>query len=206
MKFYASSIGFAAALIASSATAQPAVVEQPAATLMPAPMNKLTQGSEVSLRLLRELTTKDKALKVGDRFDLELVDSLKLGAVTVIPSGTRAVGEIMSVRNKGMWGKSGQFNARLMYLRIGDRNVKLGGTFDDKGVAGGWGAAAASAIVFLPAGFFMTGTSAKVEAGTIVKGFLDEDVPVSINESVANQPIVASGSGSEASDTKNPSQ
>ena len=174
----------------SQATETPAT-PQPVATLGPAPPNKLSQGTEVSLRLLRELTTKHKALKVGDRFDLELVDPLKLGTVTVIPSGTRAVGEIMSVRNKGMWGKSGHFGARLMYLRVGDRNIRLGGTFDDKGVAGGWGAAATSAVVFLPAGFFMTGTSAKVEPGTIVKGFLDEDVPVSIDISQANQPVEA---------------
>lgn len=146
-----------------------------------APANKLYQGTEVSLRLLRELTTKGKALKVGDRFDLELIDGLKVGTETVIPAGSRAVGEIMSVTNKGMWGKSGKFNARLMYLRVGDRNIRLGGTFDDKGIAGGWGAAATS--YFVPvAGFFMTGTSAKVEAGAVIKGFLDEDVPFVVNK------------------------
>jgi len=37
-----------------------------------------------------------------------------------------------------------------------------------------------SAIVFLPAGFFMTGTSARVPAGTIVKSFVDEDVPLAM--------------------------
>ena len=164
---------------------------QPAVTLGAPILNKISQGTEVSLRILRDLTTKKKALKVGDRFDMELVDPIKLGAITVIPSGTRAVGEIMSVRNKGMWGKSGHFDARLMYLRVGDRNLRLGGTFDDKGTAGGWGAGLTSAIVFLPAGFFMTGTSALVSAGTIVKGFIDEDVPVIVNEAAASQPLKA---------------
>jgi len=51
---------------------------------------------------------------------------------------------------------------------------------DDKGVAGGVGAVAVSAIVFLPAGFFMTGTSAMLPAGTAVKGFIDEDVPLNL--------------------------
>jgi hypothetical protein len=159
-----------------------APASQPSVTLGSAPANKLYQGTEVSLRLLRELTTKGKVLKVGDRFDLELIDALIVGTETIIPAGSRAVGEIMSVRNKGMWGKSGKFNARLMYLRVGDRNIRLGGTFDDKGVAGGWGAGLTTALVFAPAGFFMTGTSAKVEAGSVIKGFLDEDVPFVVNK------------------------
>ena len=77
-----------------------------------------------------------------------------------------------------MWGKSGHFDLRLLYLRVGDRQIRISGIIDDKGTAGGVGAAAVSAIVFLPAGFFMTGTSARLPAGTIIKGSLDEDVPV----------------------------
>lgn len=162
--------------------------QQSSVTLAPIQMNKIYQGTEVSLRLLSELTTKDKVLKIGHRFDLELVDPLKLGETTVIPSGSRAQGEIMSVRNKGMWGKSGHFTARLLYLRVGDRQIRLAGTFDDKGVAGGWGAAAASIIVIPVLGFFMTGTSAKVEAGTVVKGIIDEDVPVVVSAPAATPP------------------
>lgn len=176
------------------AQAQVEAVNPPSVILGAAPLNKITQGTEISVRLLRELTTKKKALKVGDRFDMELVDPIKLGSTTVIPSGTRAVGEIMSVRNKGMWGKSGHFDARLMYLRVGDRNIRLGGTFDDKGVAGGWGAAATSAL-FLPVGFFVTGTSATVPAGVVVKGFIDEDVPVVINDAATTQPLQTTSSG-----------
>ncbi|WP_157222525.1 hypothetical protein [Novosphingobium sp. AP12] len=35
-----------------------------------------------------------------------------------------------------MWGKSGYVNARVISLRLGDRNVRLSGTFDDRGVTG----------------------------------------------------------------------
>lgn len=82
--------------------------------------------------------------------------------------------------NKGMWGKSGRLGARVLYVTVNGRQIRLSGTFDDKGVAGGVGAVAVSAIVFAPAGFFMTGTSARVAAGTAVKGFVDEDVPLQI--------------------------
>lgn len=84
-------------------------VQQQALVIGGPPPTQLNQGTEFSVRLLRELTTKDKALHVGDRFDLETIDPVRLGSVTVFPSGTRAVGEITSVRNKGMWGKSGKF-------------------------------------------------------------------------------------------------
>jgi len=140
----------------------------------------LRVGTEVPLRLSQELTTKGKQLRVGDRFHLETAEPVLVQGVNVIPVGSPAVGEITDVRNKGMWGKSGHLAARVLYVTVNGRQIHLSGTFDDKGVAGGVGAAAVSAIVFLPAGFFMTGTSAKVAAGTIVKSFVDEDVPLSM--------------------------
>ena len=79
-------------------------------------------------------------------------------------------------------------------MTVNGRQIRLSGAFDDKGVAGGIGATAVAALVFLPAGFFMTGTSAKVPAGTVVKSFVDEDVP--LNMVAANQAPMAVGPGS----------
>lgn len=79
------------------------------------------------------------------------------------------------VRNKGMWGKSGYINARVISLRHGDRIIRLSGTFDDKGVTGTAGVVGAVALVPI-AGFFMTGTSAKIPSSSAVKAFLDEDI------------------------------
>ena len=146
-------------------------------------------GTEVPLRLEEELTTKGKQLRVGQRFHLTTSEPVMVNGVTVIPVGTPAEGEITDVRNKGMWGKSGHLAARLLYMTVNGRQIRLSGTFDDKGVAGGWGAAAVSAFVFLPAGFFMTGTSAKIPAGAIVKSFVDEDVPLAM-PAVAQGPMV----------------
>ena len=100
--------------------------------------------------------------------------------VVVIPAGSPAIGEITDVRNKGMWGKSGRLVARVLSVTVNGRQIRMTGGFDDKGVAGGVGAVAVSAIVFLPAGFFMTGTSAKVPVGAAVKGFIDEDVQLAM--------------------------
>ena len=172
----------------------PAPVVQPAAAAAlpvapPVTGNAILRtGTEIPLRLEEELTTQHKQLRVGQRFHLTVSEPVVVNGVTVIPVGTPAEGEITDVRNKGMWGKSGHLAARVLYLTIYGRQIRLSGTFDDKGVAGGWGAAAVSAFVFLPAGFFMTGTSAKVPAGTVVKSFVEEDVPLAM-PAVAQGPL-----------------
>lgn len=182
--------GAAAALFCISATSALAeTAPQAASPIAPLPERisapittsaVLRTGTEVPLRLSEELTTKEKKLRVGNRFRLETSEAVIVQGVTVIPVGSPAVGEITEVRNKGMWGKSGHLTARLLHVTANGRQVRLSGGFDDKGVAGGIGAVAVAAVVFLPAGFFMTGTSARVPMGTIVKGFIDEDVPLTI--------------------------
>lgn len=182
-QIFAMALAASAAPVAQVCAQQALVVGGPSAPV-------LRIGTEVPVKLRTELTTQNKALRVGQRFEVETSEAISLQGQVVIPAGTPGVGEVTSVTNKGMWGKSGHFDIRLLYLRVGDRQVRLTGTADDKGVAGGFGAAAVSAIVFLPAGFFMTGTSARMPAGAIIKGSLDEDLPVAFAAPVVVQPVV----------------
>jgi hypothetical protein len=173
------------ALFAAAPVAAQTVPVQPApapAPIMGTPVSGpvLRTGTVVPLKMAESITTKGKKLKVGQRVHLEVAEDVKINGVTVIPIGSPAIAEITDVRNKGMWGKSGKINAQVLYVTVNGRNIRLSGQFDDKGVAGGVGAAAVSAIVFLPAGFFMTGTSAKIDMGSPVKAFVDEDVPLNI--------------------------
>jgi hypothetical protein len=108
--------------------------------------------------------------------------------MVVIPAGSPAIAEITDLRRKGMWGKSGHIVARVLNVRVGDRLVRLTGNFDEHGTTGTAGVVAA--IAFVPiAGFFMTGTSAKIPAGAGVKAFLDEDLTVAAPPPPA--PVVA---------------
>ena len=118
---------------------------------------------------------------------MSVASDVRLGSVVVIPAGSPAIAEITDLRRKGMWGKSGRINARVLNVRVGDRLIRLTGTFDDKGVTGTAGVVAA--IAFVPiAGFFMTGTSAKIPAGGGVKAFLDEDLVIAVPQP-AVQPV-----------------
>lgn len=160
----------------------------------------LRSGTEVPLRLSEELTTKGKHLRVGQRFHLETSEPVIVQGVTVIPVGSPAIGEITDVKNKGMWGKSGHLGARILYVTVNGRQIRLSGAFDDKGVTGTAGVV--GAVAFVPvAGFFVTGTSAKVPVGTIVKGFTDEDVPLTM-AAAAPIPLVV---GAAATPQTNPS-
>lgn len=161
----------------SAAPATPAAPAAPmVAVIQPtANANVLRSGTEIPLITREDLTTKKKQLRIGQRVQMEVAANVEMNGVTVIPVGTPAVAELTEVRNKGMWGKSGYIAGRLLSLRLGDRQIRLSGSFDDKGVTGTAGVV--GAVAFLPvAGFFTTGTSASIPSGSAVKGFLDEDI------------------------------
>ncbi len=139
----------------------------------------LRAGTPITLRILEEVTTKEKAARVGQRIKMEVAAPVELNGVVIIPAGSPAEGEVTSVRNKGMWGKSGRLEARALYARVNGRQVRLTGAFDDKGVTGTAGVV--GAIAFVPvAGFFITGTSAVLPAGGQVPAFIDEDIELAI--------------------------
>jgi hypothetical protein len=196
MKKVAVALFGASVFLSCAASAQTAVVPIAAPTTTNA---VLRVGTEVPLKLSEALTTKGKKLKVGQRVHLETAENVMVQNVVVIPVGSPAMAEITDVRNQGMWGKSGHFGARVLYLTVNGRQVRLSGAFDDKGTAGGIGAVAAS-TVFLPAGFLIKGTNASMEVGAPVKGFIDEDVPLSLT-SAAPQPLVIGAAAPTATGT-----
>ena len=139
----------------------------------------LRAGAEVPLRILETINSNNKSLREGARIRMEVAQSVMLGSTVVIPAGSQATAEVTEVRRKGMWGKSGRIEARALSVRVGDRLIRLSGTFDDKGVTGTAGVV--TAIAFVPiAGFFVTGTSANIPAGSGVKAFLDEDLRIAV--------------------------
>lgn len=160
----------------------------------------LKAGTQVELRLVSELTTNGKRLRVGDRFNLEVSEPVRLNGRVVIPTGSIAVGEISSVRNKGMWGKSGNIEGRVLYVRVNGQQIRLSGALHDKGVTG-TGAVVGSVALLPIAGFFMTGTSAKLPAGSAVKAYLDEDLPVVFADGGAptSPAIIPTSTGAAAS-------
>ncbi len=139
--------------------------------------NVIHMGTPIQLETRDELSTEHKALKVGQQIEMDVVQPVMLNNQVAIPAGSRAVGEVTTVRNKGMWGKSGGITARVLYVEANGRQIRLNGTFNDRGETGTAGVIAS--VAFVPvAGFFVTGTSAKIAPGTHVTAFIGEEVSV----------------------------
>jgi hypothetical protein len=191
-------------MVASSAGAQTTAVATPlpttTATLVAGTSSQtvLRTGTPVPLKMQELLTTNGKKLKVGQRFQMEVAENIMLNGVTVIPAGSPAVGEVTDVRNKGMWGKSGHINARVLYATVNGRQIRLSGQLDDKGTTGTAGVVGAIAVLPV-AGFFVTGTSANIPIGTPVNGFMDEDVPVAFSTTAATPMVVTTPAAAPAS-------
>lgn len=182
-------LALAATAAAQAAAPQAQIQPAPTATVAPAApqavivspptQNVLRAGIEIPLRLEEGLDSNDKTIREGQQFRMAVANDVRLGNVVVIPAGSPATGEITDLRRKGMWGKSGHISARVLNVRVGDRLIRLTGNFDEHGTTGTAGVVAA--VAFVPiAGFFMTGTSAKIPAGSGVKGFLDEDLTIAM--------------------------
>ena len=175
-----------------------AVSAQTPMVVAPSAENVIHVGTPIQLETNAELTTEHKQLKVGQRIDLTVQQPLMLNGQVAIPAGSIAYGEITSVRNKGMWGKSGGISARVLYLEANNRHIRLNGSFNDRGDTGTAGVVASVALLPV-AGFFVTGTSAKMAPGTRVTAFIAEEVPVQFASEIATamqvQPSPSSSSG-----------
>ncbi len=189
MKVYSCALISSWVVLPAVALAQVAVAPLPAVTstmVVGAPaQNVLRTGTEVNLRLKEPLTTAGKKLRVGYRFQMEVADPVMVNGQVVVPTGSPALGEITEVRNKGMWGKSGHLTGSVLYVNVNGRQIRLTGTFDDKGVTGT--AAVVGAVLLIPVvGFFTTGTSAHIPVNAPIKAFIGEDVPLAF---VATAPV-----------------
>lgn len=171
----------AAASVSATPVAAPLVVGQQLNA------NLLRAGTEIRLRTLTELGSKTS--RVSERFNLEVTEDVRLNGQIVIPVGTRGVGEVTKVTKKGMFGKSGKLETQLLFLRIGDQQIRISGSVGDRG-KGGAAATVGGTLVFLPAGFFITGTSAVLPPGAAAVGFLESDLPVVFGSQAAVAPLV----------------
>jgi hypothetical protein len=90
-----------------------------------------------------------------------------------------------------MFGKSGKLETRLLYAKVGNQQVKIGGKKGDRGDGGT--AATVGALLFVwPAAFFITGKSAVIAPGTQATGYLEADLPVVFENGAGPAPLVVS--------------
>lgn len=136
----------------------------------------LRHGTRIPMQTVQPLSSK-RALQ-GQRFDLEVSEDVRVDGLLVIPRGARGAGEVSRVVEKGMMGKPGKLEVRVMYVEIGGTRIRLDGKAKDKGASGAGGVVLAAPLIGMTGAAFIKGKSAVIPAGSIIDGFVFQDVPL----------------------------
>src|SRR4249919_3707881 len=96
-----------------------------------APAVRLPAGTQI--RFVTDAELRSQSLLQGQRFGLTVAEDVMAGSILVIPRGTPAVGEIDSLSEKGMFGKSAKFTLRPLFIELGGKRVNLEGVTPRKG-------------------------------------------------------------------------
>lgn len=172
------------ALISTPATAQQGIgnsaVPLPSASAAqsrpPAVSNVLQSGVAITLVTREELSTMKRKLRVGQTVEFEVATDVARNGVTVIPAGTIATAELTSVGGGGMFGGFPTIAGKVLHLQLGERQIRLSGTFDDKTVTAPPGKGGARNMAPMM-GLFAIQAGAAIPAGSTFKAVLDEDLP-----------------------------
>jgi hypothetical protein len=154
----------------SPAAAPPAQPAEPSAKLV------LREGTDVKLKFAQDLSSKTAV--DDDPVNLVLDEDLKVGDVTVIKAGTKALGTITHAKKAGMMGKGGELNMRLEYLVAADSRMRLRGTKGKEG-EGKVGATVALTVLFGPIGLIKHGKNVEIKQGTPLLAYVDQDSTMS---------------------------
>ena len=162
---------------ATTQAAQPAAqgsqAVQPSAQAAEAPAKlTLKEGTDVKLKFAQDLSS--KTATDDDPVNLVLDEDLKVGEVTVVKAGAKALGTVTHAKKAGMMGKGGELNLRLEYLVTGDSRMRLRGTKGKEG-EGKVGAAVALTVLFGPIGLIKHGKNVEVKQGTPLLAYVDQD-------------------------------
>jgi len=133
---------------------------------------KLPEGAEVRMRLDNDLSS--KTAKQGDIIYFRVSDPVRYKGNIIIPDGARVIGRVVSVRTRGIFGRSGKLEIAAESVKVGEDSIRLRGGKNDQGKGQGT-LSIASAVLVAPIAGIITGKSAVMQAGTEVIAFTDQD-------------------------------
>lgn len=123
------------------------------------------------LRLMTAGPIDSRNLRQGQRFALVVAEDLLVDGKVVIAKGTAATGEVASITEKGMFGKSAAFTIQPTFIDLPGQRVTLTGEHVEQGKKQVV-AAAATTLLVTSLGMFITGKSATLPAGSLLTGFV----------------------------------
>lgn len=154
----------------------PAVAEPTAVLAVPVlPPLLLRRDTPVHFMVVNEVTTKTH--RTGHRFKLRVDKPVIVDDVVVIAVGATAWGEVTAATGSGNVGKSGKLEAKLLYIESHGLQIPITGSNAAKG-AGGGGETALGVLALGPLGLFAKGNNAKIKAGELMTGFVEQDFEI----------------------------
>ncbi|MFC4593690.1 hypothetical protein [Sphingobium tyrosinilyticum] len=163
------------------ATAAAPIAAQPAMLIAQPQVQQATAvlpaNTQITLAMNDTITTKGNRYSEGDTFGLSVVHNVMLGNYVIIPKGSRGVGRITWLTNKGAFGKSGKMEIGLEYVEVGGRQIPLTGTYRQEGEGNTVATVGTVIAVGVFAGF-VTGKSGTIPQGRELVARTKEDLPV----------------------------
>ncbi len=121
----------------------------------------LSEGTEVTIKLMQDLTS--KKANVGDIVDFETTEPIVLNSKVVVPVGSKVTGKVTEASPRKMAGKQGMLSFSIDYLHLPNgKTVKLLGDQKGKGKNKA-GAAIAEAVILTPLFLLKKGKDMKFE-------------------------------------------
>lgn len=159
----------------------------PLTAIAPAPIADavLPANTEVRLRMNQTVTTKGRTWSEGDTFSLTVTHNVFHDGYVIIPEGSRAIGRITWLTNKGAFGKSGKMDIDLEYVEVNGRRIDLEGTYRQEG-EGNTVATVGGVIVAGVFAGFITGRSGTIPQGRELTAFTERAMPLALPEPGAN--------------------
>lgn len=140
---------------------------------VPARGIKISDGTEVNLKLLDRLSS--ASAKVNDRVRFEVVDDVTINGVVAIAKGAEGVGSIFEASQKKSFGRSGKLNFTIDAVKaIDGGNVRLRASKTNKGNES-YGKAGVITILTGPFGALVKGKDVELEPGTQYTIYIDGD-------------------------------
>ncbi|WP_394728939.1 hypothetical protein [Altererythrobacter sp. GH1-8] len=184
MKTFSAIIGLAAASLSAVALAQSNDAPLPVASANAQAPAVLPANTEVLLRMNQEVTTKGKTWAEGDTFDMTVVHDVRHGDYVVIPRGSRGVGRITWLTNKGAFGKSGKMDIELEYVEVAGRRIDINGTYRQEGEGNTLATVGGVVLAGVFAGF-ITGKSGRIPRGRELMATTENDIALALPQSAA---------------------
>lgn len=192
-----STVSLACPALAQEATAVP-VVAQPAPPPLPVaqPVGASAVGrmtvpanTPITVRMNSELHTQRN--REGETFYATVASDVVHNGYVVIPAGSRAIGRITWITQRGMFGKSGKMDISIDAVELGSMRIPTVGTFRQEGE--GNTVATVGALVVVPvAGFFVNGRSGIIPAGRELQIHTNSNFDIAIAQPTPVTPPVAS--------------